>query len=31
VGYAVTDELIALINGLDAEQRQVLSEHLQGR
>jgi hypothetical protein len=28
--YAVTDELIALLNGLDATQREIVLAHLQG-
>ena len=27
--YAVTDELVALVNTLDATQREILSKHLQ--
>ena len=30
VGYAVTDELVALVNELDGRQREILSEHLHG-
>lgn len=30
VAYAVTDELVALVNDLDAEQRETLLAHLQG-
>jgi len=30
VAYAVTDELIALVNELDATQREIMLEHLQG-
>ena len=30
VAYDVTDELIALINGLDARQREIVLAHLQG-
>ena len=28
--YSVTDELIALVNGLDARQREIVLTHLQG-
>jgi hypothetical protein len=30
VAYAVTDELVALIDGLDSGQREILLQHLQG-
>ena len=30
VAYVVTDELVALVNGLDARQRETLLAHLQG-
>ena len=30
MAYAVTDELIALVNGLDATQREIMLSHLQG-
>ena len=30
MAYAVTDELVALVNGLDATQREILLTHLQG-
>ena len=30
VAYVVTDELVALVNGLDAKQRETLQAHLRG-
>ena len=30
VAYVVTDELVALVNGLDAKQRETLLAHLRG-
>lgn len=30
VAYSATDELVALVNSLDADQREIMLEHLQG-
>ena len=29
--YSVTDDLVALINSLDAEQREIVMTHIQGQ